>query len=80
MTVCLGGNACEIATGMVTLQDGETVCNACPVYREVCEAERLLTYSLPERRDALKARVEKRGAEAVERLKRVMADIHARRK
>lgn len=30
MTACLGTNLCEIATGTVTLQGGETVCNACP--------------------------------------------------
>lgn len=80
MTACLGTNLCEIATGSVTLQDGATVCNACPEWRNETEARRLLTYPLPERRDALKARVEKRGAEAVERLKAVMADLHARRR
>lgn len=44
MTACLGGNACEIATGTVTLRDGSQVCNACPEYALEREATRLLTY------------------------------------
>lgn len=76
MTACLGGNACEHATGNVTLCTGETVCNWCPEWALECEARRLLMYPMRVRREALAERDNARGKAQTDRLREMMTVIH----
>jgi len=78
MTACLGRNLCEIATGSVTLMDGSIVCNACPEWRAECEARRLMTYPMLERRAALRERDKLRDAPAMVKLRQLMTKVHER--
>lgn len=80
MPECLGTSKCEYAPGMVTLQDGCVVCSNCHLWALECEAKRLLTYSLPERREGLVEREKIRGKTATEMLKDLMARIHEDRR
>jgi hypothetical protein len=65
---------------MVTLLDGSTVCSSCELWRNQCEAQRLMTLPMSARRAEVKWREEHRSPEVVERLKRVMETIHANRR
>lgn len=67
-------------TTTVTLHDGRTVCTYCPEWMLETEAKHLLTMRLDKRREALSARVTKRGEESVNILKARMAAIHAQNK
>ena len=80
VSACLGGNACEHATGMVRLVDGSEVCNWCPEWALECEARRLLMYPMSVRREALAERDEKRGVANTDRLRAVMKLIHQQTK
>lgn len=80
MPECLGTNKCEYAPRMVTLQDGCVVCSNCHLWAMECEAKRLLTYSLPERREGLVEREKIRGKTASEMLKEFIARIHEDRR
>ena len=64
----------------VTLHDGRQVCNYCPEWMIETEARHLLTLKLDKRREALSARVAKRGEASVEILKARMSAIHAHNK
>lgn len=64
----------------INLVDGRKVCNYCPEWLIECEARHLLGLPLHKRREQLDARSKTRGTTAVESLKKVMSDIHARRK
>ena len=69
MPECLGSHLCELSTKTVTLEDGHTVCSACPEFREECEAKRLLTYPILDRNEGFRKREQIRGKEATDRLK-----------
>jgi hypothetical protein len=73
---CLGSTKCEYAPRMVTLQDGCVVCSNCHLWALECEAKRLLTYPMPQRREGLVEREKIRGKTASEMLKDLMARIH----
>ena len=77
---CLGANRCETAESMVTLLDGAVVCSSCDLYRNECEAERLMALPMASRRAEVKWREQHRPAESVERLKAAMTTIHERRR
>lgn len=64
----------------VTLHDGRIVGSWSREWLIECEAKHLLTLPLWKRRDELEERTKKRGARAVEELKKIMASIHAQRK
>jgi hypothetical protein len=64
----------------VTLHDGPVVGSWSREWLIECEAKHLLTLPLWKRRDELEERTKKRGARAVEELKKIMASIHAQRK
>lgn len=80
MTACLGSPRCEYAPSMVTLHDGQVVCSNCPLWAAECEAKRLLTYRLPERREALRERDKIRSGPVMDKLRELMSKIHADRK
>ena len=61
---------------MVTLRDGSTVCSSCPEWMMECEARHLLSMPLAARRAELAERQKKRGAAAVEELKKAMMELH----
>ena len=63
-----------------TLHDGRVVGSWSREWLIECEAKHLLTLPLWKRRDELEERTKKRGARAVEELKKIMASIHAQRK
>lgn len=73
---CLGSNKCEYAPSMVTLQDGCKVCSNCHLWALECEAKRLLTYPIPQRREGLAEREKIRGKTASEMLKEFIVKIH----
>jgi len=77
---CLGSTKCEYAPSMVTLQDGCVVCSNCHLWALECEAKRLLTYPMPQRREGLVEREKIRGKTASEMLKDLMARIHEDRR
>jgi hypothetical protein len=77
---CLGSTKCEYAPRMVTLQDGCVVCSNCHLWALECEAKRLLTYPMPQRREGLVEREKIRGKTASEMLKDLMARIHEDRR
>ena len=77
---CLGTNLCESAPTMVTLIDGCVVCSSCDLYRNECEAERLMALPIVKRRAEVEWREQHRPAESVERLKAAMTTIHERRR
>lgn len=54
---------------MVTLDDGFTVCSACPEFRAECEAKKLLTYPVVDRMKALGDREKFRGKASVDALR-----------
>ena len=60
----------------ITLSDGRPACTYCPDYMTDCEARHLLSMPLKARREALAARVAKRGN--VDALKAAMVMIHGR--
>ena len=62
---------------MVSLVSGKEVSSSGQEWRVECEARHLLKMPLKERRAALVAREEKRGKQAVDALRNVMADVHA---
>jgi hypothetical protein len=65
---------------MVTLQDGCKVCSNCHLWALECEAKRLLTYAMPQRREGLAEREKIRGKTASEMLKDLMTRIHEDRR
>jgi len=77
---CLGSTKCEYAPSMVTLQDGCVVCSNCHLWALECEAKRLLTYPMPQRREGLVEREKIRGKTASEMLKDLIARIHEDRR
>jgi len=77
---CLGSTKCEYAPSMVTLQDGCVVCSNCHLWALECEAKRLLTYPMPQRREGLVEREKIRGKTASEMLKDLMTRIHEDRR
>lgn len=80
MTACLGTNLCEIATGTVTLQDGETVCNACPEWARECLARRVLAMDLHQRRQWLAKFEAMHGVDVADQLRaEIKAEWEARR-
>lgn len=64
----------------ITLSSGQQCCSWCRRHLIECEARYLLNLPLQKRREQLDARSKTRGTAAVESLKKVMSDIHARRK
>jgi len=77
---CLGSTKCEYAPSMVTLQDGCVVCSNCHLWALECEAKRLLTYPMPQRREGLVEREKIRGKTASEMLKDLITRIHEDRR
>ena len=76
---CLGCNGIELTERLVTLHDGRIVCNTCQDWLQECEARELLAMGNQARIDALSDRAKRRGKEAVERLRVVMAAIYRAR-
>lgn len=64
----------------VTLVDGTVVSNYSREWMLECEARHLLTLPLWKRRENLDALEKKRGVVSVNKLKEVMAAVHAKRK
>lgn len=79
MTGCLGCQRCESGP-MVALISGLRVCDFCPEWKMECEARKLLKMPLVDRRKALQERERIRGIPSVDRLRQVMATIHAQGK
>ena len=76
---CLGCQRCEDGP-MVTLIDGQKVCDYCPEWKLECEARDLLALPLEKRRNALGKRDQERGKVSTDRLRAVMTAVFNARK